>query len=108
MLDPGSLRDSIGNERLREFVGDNSIQEEELVDLFHHRADRLGIGLITGNNLHAGRKLHCLRLANQSPDFYTAFVQIPNNFPAYIARCACNKNLHLNPPGPAETRSVRK
>jgi hypothetical protein len=96
MLDTSSPGDSVGNERLREFVGDDSIQQEELIDSFDGRANGLGIGLITGNDLHAGRKLRCLRLADQSPNLDTPFVQVLDNFSAHIAGCTCNKNLHLN------------
>ncbi len=97
MLQSHPPGDSVRDQRLRQFVSHDGVQQKQLVDTLHGVFDRNRIKQIADGNLDAGGQFAFFRLpASQHPDHCSALEQLLDHFASDVSRTANCQNLHRN------------
>ena len=91
MLQTDPFGDTVCNQRLRQLIRDDSIQQEELVDSFHCFFYRNGVEQIADCHLNARWQLMSgVGFANQRTDFCATLQEFRNHHRTHISGCSGN------------------
>ena len=96
VLQTDPLCDAICDQRLRQLIRNDCIDQEQLVDSFHRFLYGNGIKQIADGHLNACWQLMIgVWCTNQRTDFCAALREIPGHQRALISRCTSDQNFHI-------------